>query len=184
MLDTTLIEDDRHVITAVCNNGHIYSACVSIAIYTENEEEPDEKKYPDLNCKGSLSWLYIRSRVEVSGEFIIENIGDSESELSWEIDETPTWGDWTFNPCEGEGLTPENGPVKVLVSVVAPDGEEQKHEFSGQVTVLNKNNAGDYEVIDVFLTTPKSLTYINPFFITFLEKYENMFPLIRQILGL
>ena len=183
MWDTTHVEDDRHVITAVSHNGHVYSACVSIAVYTENEEEPDEKKYPDLKCKGSLSWSEIKPRVVVSGKFTIENIGDPESELSWEIDETPTWGDWTFHPCEGEGLKPENGPVTVQVSVAAPDEEEQEQEFSGQVTVLNKNNAGDYEVIDVSLSTPKT-KIINSPLLTFLENHPQLFPLLRQILGL
>ena len=122
--------------------------------------EPGEH-IPDLECDGSISWTDVKPGDTVTGNFTVENVGDSGSELDWEVSEYPEWGDWTFTPSQGDDLTPEDEKVTVQVSVVAPDEEEQ--EFSGQVTVVNKNNAGDYDVIDVSLATPKNkVININP----------------------
>lgn len=54
---------------------------------------------PDLCCEGSLSWIDVKPGEIVLGYFTVENIGDSRSELSWEIESYPQWGNnWTFTP--------------------------------------------------------------------------------------
>ena len=113
------------------------------------------------------------------GSFTVENIGDSDSILDWEIVESPEWGIWTFTPEEGDDLTPEDGSITVTVSVVAPDEKEQ--EFSGKITIVNKDNSSDYETINVFLTTPKNKA-INTSFLLFLERLMERFPILEQIL--
>jgi len=180
--DTTQVEDGEHVITAISYDGQDYSGCVSNAILVENEEEPEEK-YPDLTCGGSLSWTDIRPKVAVSGEFTIANIGDAESELDWEITETPSWGDWTFNPVEGYDLTPEDGVFTVGVIVVAPDESDQS--FTGEIKIVNKNDSSDFEIISVSLATPKDKEmHRNQLFLRFLEDHPRLFPVLRHLLEL
>jgi len=84
----------------------------------------------------------------------VQNIGDNGSLLNWTINNTITWGTWTFTPSSGEDLTPEQGPVTVDVHVVAP--KEKNAEFHGNLTVQNKNNASDVDTIPVMLKTAAS----------------------------
>jgi len=135
----------------------------------------------DLDCDRNLSWIQIKPGDTVLGSFTVENIGDSGSILDWEIVESPEWGIWTFTPEEGDDLTPEDGSITVTVSVVAPD--KKNKEFSGKITIVNKENSSDYEIINVFLTTPKNKP-INTPFLRFLENHPRMFPILRHLLGL
>ena len=89
---------------------------------------------PDLDCKGVLYWADVLAGSTVEGEFIVKNIGTPTSELNWEIDEIPEWGDWTITPNSGAALTPEEGELTVEVSVVAPPEEES--DFFGQIKVI------------------------------------------------
>jgi len=181
--DTTQVGDGVHNISAVCSDGTRQSAIKTVFVNVKNNETEPEEKYPDLTCGGSLSWTDIRPKVAVSGEFTIENIGDPESELAWEITETPSWGDWTFNPVEGADLTPEDGVFTVGVIVVAPDENDQN--FTGEIKIVNKDDSSDFEIISVSLATPKDKEiHRNPFFLKFLEQHPRMFPILRQLLGL
>jgi C1A family cysteine protease len=112
--------------------------------------DPEES---DLECEGSLSWTDVEPGSTVQGSFTVENIGESGSELDWEITEWPEWGTWTFVPDSGENLHPEDGAITVEVEVVAPD--EQNEEFSGEVTIINSNYPGDSCTIPVSLATPQ-----------------------------
>jgi hypothetical protein len=107
---------------------------------------------PDLECGGSLSWSDIKPEATVHGSFTVSNVGDEYSSLNWRVESYPDWGTWTFEPLSGTGLSPDAGALTVNVSVVAPD--EHKSQFSGQVKVVNIDNASDYEVIPVSLATP------------------------------
>jgi hypothetical protein len=110
---------------------------------------------PDLDCTGSLSWADVTPGDTVSATFTVENVGDPESLLNWEIDSFPAWGNWTFAPENGVGLTPEDGAVIVTVEVVAP--MDQETEFTGEVKIINSDNASEFCIIDVALATPVSL---------------------------
>jgi len=106
----------------------------------------------DLDCEGSLSWNNVEPGSTVTDYFTVENVGDPGSELDWEIESWPSWGDWTFTPPSGEDLTPEEGAATIGVSVVAPD--DPNTEFTGEVKVVNSNDPSDYEIIPVYLKTP------------------------------
>ncbi len=137
-------------------------------------------KIPDLECVGELSWDGVTPESTVTGSFNVENIGDSDSELKWEVIEFPEWGDWTFNPESGSGLTPEMGPQTVDVTVIAPS--EKNQEFTGKVKVVNMDNYSDFCEINIYLKTPKSKTVNYPVLSKIMDRFSNAFPVLRYIL--
>jgi hypothetical protein len=119
------------------------------------EEIPPEPDVPNLYCSGSLSWTDISPGGTVVGSFQVQNIGDQGSLLNWTINTSSiTWGTWTYSPESGDGLTPEQGPVTVQVTVTAPD--EENGYFEGYVRVENRDNPDDFEVVPVSLATPEN----------------------------
>ncbi len=115
-------------------------------------EEPSEG--PNLDCTGSLSWTSVQLEQTVNGTFQVQNIGDPGSTLNWEIDTASIpWGTWSFSPQSGEGLSPEDGPFTVQVSVIAPN--EKNKEFTGFITVENSDDPADFDVVQVYLKTLK-----------------------------
>jgi hypothetical protein len=133
---------------------------------------------PDLKLGGSLGWTDVGAGETVTGEFTVSNGGTPGTQLDWEIESWPEWGDWTFTPTGGDDLT---GVTTVQVSVVAPD--EANQEFTGNVKVVNKENSEDFETISVSLVTPRNKA-IHPLFQQFLEQHPNIFPVLRHLLGL
>jgi len=125
--------------------------------------EPPQSHTPDLAGNGSLSWSDIKPGSTVHGSFQVQNIGDNDSLLNWTVNNTLSWGTWTFTPASGDGLTPEQGPVTVEVSLVAP--AEKNQVFGGSLTIQNKNNASDVVSIPVNLKTSVSAvrTTVHPF---------------------
>jgi len=110
---------------------------------------------PNLDCDGELTWTDVEPGETVTGSFTVENIGEPESMLNWEVESYPTdWGNWTFTPSSGSGLTPEDPAVTVDVEVVAP--EEQEQTFTGEVKIVNLEDPDDFCIIDVSLATPVS----------------------------
>jgi hypothetical protein len=114
---------------------------------------------PDLDCEGSLSWSNVEPGETVTGSFSVENIGESESLLDWEVIEWRNWGTWNCDTEDGEGLTPEDEAVTVNVTVTAPN--QQNQEFSGEVKVVNKDNTSDNCTIPVYLSTPVNQNSMN-----------------------
>jgi hypothetical protein len=135
---------------------------------------------PDLDCNGSLSWTDVKPGETVAGSFTVENKGEPLSMLDWEVIEWPDWGTWMFDPSTGDDLTPEDEPVIVNVTVVAPD--EQNKEFIGTVKIVNKGNASDNCTIPVTLKTPRNKPYINTPFLNFLQSHPNLFPILQRLL--
>lgn len=43
----------------------------------------------DLDCSGALSWIGVTPGDTVSGSIPVENIGDPESLLNWEVESYP-----------------------------------------------------------------------------------------------
>jgi hypothetical protein len=108
---------------------------------------------PKLGCEGGLSWTKVEPGSELTGDFIVKNIGGSLSELDWEVESWPTWGDdWTFTPSNGTDLTPEDGAVTVNVTVTAPS--DPNEEFEGDIKVVNLEDSSNFVIIDVYLSTP------------------------------
>ena len=118
---------------------------------------------PDLNCDGELDWENIQPGSTVTGEFNVENSGDPCSDLNWEIESWPEWGDWTFIPASGQNLTPEHGAIPVAVIVVTP--EDENTEFIGEVKVVNSENLSDFCSVPVYLQT----SYESPFMLLNLQ---------------
>ena len=135
--------------------------------------------YPDLDCEGSLSWTKIKPGATVIGNFTVGNIGDPTSELDWLITEWPAWGNWTFTPLSGTGLTPEDGSVTVLVQIVAPS---EKNEFNGTVKVVNAHDPGDYEEITVYLKTPVDLLSAKSQSFSLLNGFALRFPVLKNLM--
>jgi hypothetical protein len=132
---------------------------------------------PNLDCYGTLSWTNVTAGETVTGEFTVENIGDEDSLLDWEIESYPDWGNWTFDPENGTGLE-EGNTVTIDVEVVAP--EDPETEFTGEVKIVNSDNASDFCIIDVTLATPVSQqSLISLFF----EMLAQRFPILGMILA-
>jgi len=131
---------------------------------------------PDIDCDGELKWTDVTGGTQVAGSFTVENIGDANSLLDWEISDYPDWGNWTFDPLNGNDLKPEDGSITVDVSVVAPS--EKDKEFVGQVKIVNKEDTNDFEIITVSLITPRNKLLSFQFF----EQLLNRFPFMNQIL--
>ena len=135
---------------------------------------------PDLYCDGTLSWTDVEPGSTIEGSFTIENIGESTSELDWEVTGWPDWG-MTF-PESGTGLE-EGDTVTIDVEVVAPD--EPETEFTGEVKIVNSEDPSDYCIIPVSIVTPVNQQVdIHPLFQRILERFPNAFPILRYLLGL
>jgi len=133
---------------------------------------------PDLQCEGLLSWSKVKPGSTVTGSFKVKNVGQSNSELSWEIVEWPEWGQWSFSPTSGTGLKPEDGEFTVQVSVIAPT--QKKKEFNGEIKIVNKYNPSDYDLISAKLITPRNKAlHFNIF-----ERMIHQFPLLQKILSI
>jgi hypothetical protein len=131
---------------------------------------------PNLECDGDLSWSNVKPGGEVTDSFTVENVGDPNSLLNWEITERPIWGEWYISPVSGTNLKPEDGKITVNVTVIVP--KESNKKFTGEIKIENKDDTNDFEIIQVTLTTPKNKTLKNDF------KYKLLlaFTLFRQIL--
>jgi hypothetical protein len=117
---------------------------------------PPQAKQPNLDCSGQLTWTKVKPGETVTGSFNVRNIGNSGSLLNWTVNTSQlTWGNWTFSPVVGKNLTPEAGPIAVHVSVVAP--QESDQTFDGYIRVENQDNASDYDLISVSMTTPANM---------------------------
>jgi len=135
--------------------------------------------HPDLSCEGSLSWAKVKPGATIIGNFTVANIGEPSSELDWEITEWPAWGNWTFTPLSGTGLTPEQGAITVQVQVVAPS---EKNEFNGTVKVVNIHDAGDYEDITVYLKTPVDLMSMKSQSLNLFNMFIQNHPVLQHLM--
>jgi hypothetical protein len=137
----------------------------------------------NLSCTGSLHWENVGTGTTVTGQFTVQNIGFIYSELSWTVDETPTWGVWSCDPESGTGLFPSDGPLTVHVTVIAP--ENKNKQFTGKLKIINTEDPTDYCEIDISLTTPlnKTIQFKIPFFEWLFEQFPHAFPFLRHLMG-
>jgi hypothetical protein len=149
-----------------------------IPVYLKTNEEVKT----DLSCTGSLSWTDIKTKAVITGNFTVENIGTSFSNLSWNVISWPDWGAWVFTPNQGDHLTPEGGPINIDVTVTAP--EKKKTKFTGQIKIVNSENSSDYDIITVSLATPYTFHSLHPFILKILkDRFIHMFPLYLFLFG-
>jgi hypothetical protein len=123
----------------------------------------------NLYCDGRLNWIDTSPGATLYGNFTVENNGASESFLNWNIESYPEWGVWEFTPSNGFNLTPEDGPIKVEVKVLAPNIKDK--EFIGGIKIVNNDSKGDIQYIQVSLTTPKIREIKN---IDFIKSFYNI----------
>jgi len=137
---------------------------------------------PDLDCSGSLSWTDVTPGDAVSGSITVENIGDIDSLLDWQIESYPDWGDWSFDPDGGDDLLA--GETEIIdVEVIAPD--EPEETFIGEIKIVNCENSSDFCIIDVSLATPMNQQVdMHPLFQRILERFPNAFLILRHLMGL
>ncbi len=133
-------------------------------------------EFSNLDCSGSIKWEEKKPGSNVSGRFIIENIGDPNTNLNWEISNYPDWGNWIFTPINGSNLKPEDGRKKVEVNVVMPN--KKSSSFEGKIKIINKDNENDFCTINVVASTAKqkSLHKIGP------NKILRNYPMISSII--
>jgi hypothetical protein len=169
--------------------NHLFTGTVKVA-NRENSADFDFisvtlqtsiKIHEKVSCNGSFSWTEIKPGSTLLGEFTVENIGAASSQLDWEISDWPDWGTWTYSSTEGFDLTPEDGPVTISVSIIAP--KKKNSEFSGQITVMNSQNSSDYDTVPITIITPYYSHYtIFDLLYAFLLRFPHNFPLLRLIL--
>ncbi len=151
------------------------------------EPPPQNETAPNLDCSGILSWTDIKPGATVAGNFQIQNIGDNESLLNWTINiSSISWGTWSFNPQSGIRLTPEDGSVTVLATLTAPD--EPESDFEGFLRVENINDATDFDIIPVMLSTPAKiippwLTFLQQFLSFILQKHPVLERLVDNLIS-
>jgi hypothetical protein len=136
-------------------------------------------RIPDLDCIGSFRWIKVPPGSIQVGAFTILNIGEAHSKLNWQIASTPNWGTWNITPADGQGLTPQAGPLVISVEVTAPNLPQS--DFTGNIKVINTDDPSDYELIPVTLTTPTS-TQSRPL-LNLLTQLINHFPLLQSLLS-
>lgn len=125
----------------------------------------------DLSASGSIQLNDVTPGSTVNGSFSIQNIGESESVLFWEIESYPDWGTWQFSTEQGNGLTPEDGEIVIDVSVTVPS--KKVTTFSGGIKIVNSESSSDFEVIPLSITTPKTKPFsLITFWMNFLQEYH------------
>jgi len=141
-------------------------------------DEPTED-IPDLDCQGSLHWEKVKAGETINGSFQVKNIGDNGSLLNWKIQSFPDWGTWTFNPQSGKNLSPDDEPVNVQVSVIAPN--KKNRAYNGVIRVENQEDSEDFDVIPVYLKNSRMIFNKRPF-LDCLKNQEILFPLIKLLI--
>jgi len=133
---------------------------------------------PDLYCEGNLKWTNVPCNGTANGYFFVKNIGGDISFLNWEIESYPNWGIWSFDPEYGENLNPNDIKTTVNVSVIAPDIKNNK--FEGTIKIFNQDDPDDFDIISVYLKTPRNL-FSNLPIVAFLKNQKYFFPILRLL---
>lgn len=131
-----------------------------------------------LKGNGFLHWTDVKPDTMVYGSFSIENIGLPNSTIDWKIKSHPEWGEWTFNPSQGQQLSPEDGPFTIEVSIKAPDIKKEK--FGGYVKIVDVNNENNSCSILVSLATPQTTLCLHNFLTNRFERFFSFMSFIHH----
>lgn len=132
----------------------------------------------DLEATGTIQLTDITPGATVNGSFSIQNNGAPDSMLSWAIESYPDWGSWDFSLTEGTDLTPNQGEIRIDVTIQVP--EQKATTFSGGIKIINLNSPNDFSVIPLSITTPK--TKQNPLMIDWLDFLQEHHPIMYQLI--
>ena len=137
---------------------------------------------PQVQCNGSIHLTNVTPSASITESFTVENAGTPGSLLSWEITSYPNWGTWTFTPSSGTSLTPEQGPIAINVSVVAP--EKKNRDYNGFIKVTNTDNPTDCYIVQITLATPyKPHSFLLDILQALMERFPHAFPMLRLFLN-
>ena len=136
---------------------------------------------PKICCEGNLLWEKVKTGSTVNATFKVCNCGDEGSFLNWQFASAPSWPGAIFEIEPDSGVMLAKGDcVIVTVNVTAP--AEKNKAFSGKIKMINSDNSSDFCEVDVSLTTPRARIGFN-LLEWILQKYPNMFPILRHILA-
>jgi hypothetical protein len=133
----------------------------------------------NLQSEGVLYWPDTNPGTTVEGSFTIENVGDSGSNIDWEVATWPEWGEWSINPSSGVGLTPETGKITINVSVISP--EKKGKSYNGYIKIVDIDNSLNSCLVHIHLTTPRTKLFTNQFLFQIFENFPNLFPFLRYL---
>ena len=137
---------------------------------------------PQVRCNGSIHLTNITQGATITESFTVDNAGTPGSLLNWEITSFPDWGTWTFTPPSGTSLTPEQGPVTINVSIVAP--AKKNKDYSGYIKVTNTDNPTDCYIVQITLATPyKPHSFLLDVLQALMERFPHAFPMLRLLLN-
>jgi len=146
-------------------------------------DEPPDPEVPNLNCEGSLSWTRVKPGETVTGSFVVENIGGSDSFLHWRVNVSGLeWGTWSFVPESGENLTPQDGKITIQVTVQAPS--ESSTKFEGFIVIENCDDPADFDIIPVTLKTPVGSSPFQLMLQWLVYKVKDFFFIFHQMIDL
>ncbi len=144
---------------------------------TDTTKVTVKTRVPNLECYGSLNWVNVSPRDTITGQFTVKNTGDPKSKLDWEIESFPEWGTWNFSVSNGTDLTPEQGSITVLVTLKVP--RKRNEQYSGNITIINKETPTDTEQILISLATPR--TWNHPL-LDLIDQIVARFPALKWLL--
>ena len=97
----------------------------------------------DLECNGNLHFEWVNKDDTLRGNFIVKNIGDPESLLSWSVNNMNlNYASVSFNPKSGIGLTPEDGEVTIKVTIHI---ETDIYSCNAWIETVNLDDGQDYD---------------------------------------
>ncbi|MBS3777911.1 MAG: DUF4082 domain-containing protein [Candidatus Thermoplasmatota archaeon] len=129
----------------------------------------------DLTSQKNLILSDVQAGSTINTNISIQNIGEPQSSLQWEIVSLPEWGRWSIDPSSYQYLKPCMGPVSVELDVRLPFYAKNKN-YTGSLVLINTGNSEDTCIIDITLTTPQS--YKTPF----LNRMTQLVKFIQKIL--
>jgi hypothetical protein len=106
-------------------------------------------------------------------------MGDDLSHLSWKIVEYPEWGNWVFSPVSGNNVSPNDGSVRVNVTLQVPP--DQFSDFGGDIKIVNQENSQDYGTIPISLSTTRDKKIDGDVFMYLLEHLSEYFPVLEKL---
>jgi len=111
---------------------------------------PQLDAYDEINLRGA------KAGSKIDTDIYIENVGEEQSSLFWQITDYPDWGTWSFSSLSGDYLKPESGAEKISVSIRLP--MQRNTELTGEITIINREDANNEISIPVYIKTSKPLS--------------------------
>ncbi len=134
----------------------------------------DHAKQADLITEGSIQIPGIKPGSTINESFSIINNGIPGSVLNWLIEDVPSWGTWEIQPINQNGLTPEDGPTTINVTLTVP--EKKWRTYTGGITIVNTDQHGDRSIIPISIQIPKT-----KFYYSFLYHSITQHPLLERL---